>query len=514
MPSRTEVEVTKALASFPYFILKNEIKTGYNLYTQELLQIKKNYVNYKKGSDFYPEGSAGDYVPSTIKYKIARRLLNKEARFMFSQTPDIVVKQLGTNEEEKKQVEIYQKIVDGVIKKSHFSKALIQSAKDCFIGKRVACLADISEKDGILLHFYSSLQFYYEMEEGTDRLTKFISFENVTESKSMNERRYLVNKYEDKNGTIYMSSIIYTGNGKVETRLIPEKAIDLDYIPAVIITNDGTLEEKRGVSEMEYLIEQEGGYSKLANADIDSLRKGMNPIRYVVDMNSATTKGLSSSAGSFWDLKSEQTQENVSPMVGTLSPQLNHSEVLKETLNRLESSMYEEIEVPNITAETMVGTITSGKALKTLYFPLQTRSDEKMKTWIPCLQAIMSAVIDLALLNADLCKEIYTVSDLKRIQYDINIKEHYALVDDETEEKQNDMSEINVKARSRHSYIKKWRPDLTDEQIREELLQIAVEENMFDTMSMNTQVQDRLSEMTTKKEIDDNIETIEAQNNL
>ena len=111
MASRTEVEVTKALASFPYFILKNEIKTGYNLYTQELLQIKKNYVNYKKGSDFYPEGSAGDYVPSTIKYKIAMRLLNKEARFMFSQTPDIVVKQLGTNEEEKKQIEIYQKII-------------------------------------------------------------------------------------------------------------------------------------------------------------------------------------------------------------------------------------------------------------------------------------------------------------------------------------------------------------------------------------------------------------------
>ena len=28
MPNRIEVEVNKALASFPYFILKNEIKTG------------------------------------------------------------------------------------------------------------------------------------------------------------------------------------------------------------------------------------------------------------------------------------------------------------------------------------------------------------------------------------------------------------------------------------------------------------------------------------------------------
>ena len=51
------VEVTKALASFPYFVLKNEIKTGYNLYTRELLEIKQNYLDYKKGAEFYTEGS-------------------------------------------------------------------------------------------------------------------------------------------------------------------------------------------------------------------------------------------------------------------------------------------------------------------------------------------------------------------------------------------------------------------------------------------------------------------------
>ena len=47
------VEVTRALASFPYFVLKNEITTGYNLYTKELLEIKQNYLDYKKGAEFY-----------------------------------------------------------------------------------------------------------------------------------------------------------------------------------------------------------------------------------------------------------------------------------------------------------------------------------------------------------------------------------------------------------------------------------------------------------------------------
>ena len=169
------VEVTRALASFPYFVLKNEITTGYNLYTKELLEIKQNYLDYKKGAEFYTEGSSGDYQPSNIRFKIAKTLIDKEARFMFSQTPDVTIQSVDTNEEQMKQVEQYQMLIDKVLKdkKNNFSRTLLQSAKDCFIGKRVACLVDFSEEDGIQTHFYNSLQFYYETEYGSDRLMKF-----------------------------------------------------------------------------------------------------------------------------------------------------------------------------------------------------------------------------------------------------------------------------------------------------------------------------------------------------
>jgi hypothetical protein len=353
------------------FVLKNEITAGYNLYTKELLEIKQNYLDYKKGAEFYTEGSSGDYQPSDIRFKIAKTLIDKEARFMFSQTPDVFIQSVDTGQTAMKQVEQYQILIDKVLKdkKNNFPKTLLQSAKDCFIGKRVACLVDFSEEDGIQIHFYNSLQFYYETEYGSDRLTKFISFENVNQTKSTQQRLYLVNRYEELNGTVYMSSILYNGLGVVQETVIPEQAIQLDYIPAVVIVNDGTLEDKRGVSEIESLTEYESGYSRLGNGDIDSERKGMNPIRYTVDMNSQTTKNLSSGAGAYWDLKSEQNQNNVSPMVGTLAPSMNHTEPVKVTLDRLKTTMYNEIDMPNISEETMVGTVTSGKALKALYYP-------------------------------------------------------------------------------------------------------------------------------------------------
>ena len=509
------VEVTKALASFPYFVLKNEITAGYNLYTKELLEIKQNYLDYKKGAEFYTEGSSGDYQPSDIRFKIAKTLIDKEARFMFSQTPDVFIQSVDTEQTAMKQVEQYQMLIDKVLKdkKNNFPKTLLQSAKDCFIGKRVACLVDFSEEDGIQTHFYNSLQFYYETEYGSDRLTKFISFENVNQTKSMQQRLYLVNRYEERNGTVYMSSILYNGLGVVQETVIPEQAIQLDYIPAVVIVNDGTLEDKQGVSEIASLTEYESGYSRLGNGDIDSERKGMNPIRYTVDMNSQTTKNLSSGAGAYWDLKSEQNQNNVSPMIGTLAPSMNHTEPVKVTLDRLKTTMYNEIDMPNISEETMAGTITSGKALKALYYPLQVRCDEKLKTWKPAIEFITEAIIDLAVLNKAEVVSYYVLTGLDEVQYNIEVMENYALAEDEEEEKNSDLAEIAANARSRKSYIKKWRRSefKTDAQIDEELMQIAIENNMMDSMSMNTQVQTELNKRGTSDKVDENIETVQTE---
>lgn len=511
--TQTRVEAIGALKTFPYFVLKNEVQTGYNIYTAELLEIQQNYIAYRKGAEFITEGSGGDYVPSKTRFKKAKTLIDKEARFMFSQTPDIVIKARNMDEAETEQVERYQKLIDKMLEKCSFSKKLIQSAKDCFIGKRVACLVDVSEQDGVQIHFYSPLQFYYETSDGTDRLTKFISFENTTKTNSYKERRYIVNKYTAEGEKVTVSSILYDGTGKVVEELIPEKQIDLTYIPAVVIINDGTLEEKAGVSEIADLVDYERTFSMLANADVDCDRKGMNPIRYVVDMNAKTTKNLSSSAGSFWDLKSEQNQNNVSPMVGVLSPSMQHTESLKATLDRINTSMYGELDIPNISEETLVGSITSGKALKALYWSLIVRCNEKMKTWIPAIMFIVRTAIDLALLNVDIVKTKYGIEDLKLVEYEVTVQENYALLDDETEEKTTDLSEIAANARSRKSYIKKWRKDecLTDEQINEELIQIALENNMMDSLSANTQVQEALNNMATDRKVEKNTEEVKTQ---
>lgn len=510
-----ETRIVKALNSFPYFVIRNEV-TDYSSYTQEIKEIKENYLNYQEGVPFVVEGTSGDYVASDIPYKLAKTLVDKEARFMFSQTPDIQVKSQTTNEKEKDMIEQYQKLIDAVLKKSGFQRKLLMSAKDCLVGKRVACLVDFSEDDGIQVHFYNSLQFYYETQYGTDRITKFISFENVNNARSNYDKRYLVNRYEQRDKTVYMSSVLYDGAGNIVEELIQEKATELKYIPAVVILNDGTLEDRSGVSEIEDLEAYEAGYSRLANSDIDSERKGMNPIRYTVDMNPDTTENLPSGPGAYWDLLSNQNQNQNSPSVGVLAPSMNHTEPVKTTLERIKTTMYQSVDVPNISEETMVGSITSGKALKALYWGLMVRCDEKMKMWIPALERVATIILDYARIEPAFVIEYYMLSDFKDMQANIIVQENYALLDDETEEKASDMQEIAQNTRSRKSYLKKWRRGefATDEQVEEELMQIAVEMNMFDTMSMNAQVQSELDRRGTQQKVNTNVGDQKVQDGM
>lgn len=517
MSLNNDLTTIRSLIKFPYFVLRNEIESGYSEYTKELVDIRNFYEDYKKGAIFYPEGTGGDYVASDTRFKIMKTLIDREARFMFSQTPEIKIKSRNIeDEDEGKKIDQYNLLISQVLKESKFQKTLLQSAKDCFIGKRVACLVDYSLEDGIQVHFYNSLQFYYETEYSSENISKFVTFEVLNETRSTNERMILVNRYENKNNSIYMSSILYFGNGQIKETLISEHKIQLDYIPAVVILNNGTLDDKTGTSEIESLREYESLYSKLANADVDSLRKNANPIRVLVDMNSKTTVGLSSSAGSLWDLKSEQNQNITTPTVTTLSPSLAHSEPLKTTLDRVKGVMYNELDIPNITEDMLQSAITSSKAMRSIYWSLTVRCNEKLKTWIPSIEHIVKSIIDLSIINLQQIKERYALDELRQMLYDIVIKENYAILDDEIEEKEFDLQEINSNTRSRYSYYEKYRKEElnTQKKREEELLQIAYEKNMLDTMSMNTQVQGMVQDEEDKLQIDENIERLKVKEEI
>ena len=482
--AENNTEVLTAFNRIPYALINAEVSGAAKDTLDELTQICKYYKVYKKGASFTVEGTNGDYMPAKLNYKMAASLINKEARFLFAEPPDITVEPKGDvgkiTDEAKNALTIMNDLIKTILDANKFEEALVKAAKDCFIGKRVACLVNFNEDDGVTITFLPSTQFIYDTKVGNSNIiTKFVCFIIVKDSITLSEKRIFKKKFELVDGVVYLEEVLYDGAGK-ELEVITEYQETLmPMIPVSIFINDGLLGEDKGESEIEILQDDESWYSKLSNADIDAQRKSMNPTKYTVDMETNSTKNLSTAAGAFWDLGSDQNLDNAHPQVGLLEPSMNYSSSLDVTLKRVKKSAYEQVDMPDI--EEVQATITSGKALKAIYWPLLVRCKEKMKTWGPQLRSVVNIILQGAMVYPN-CIVKYTNNIVTAVDYEIKVEQNTPLPEDEIEEKNMDLSEVESKTMSRKAYMKKWR-GLTDDEVDEELEQIALERQMLEESS-------------------------------
>lgn len=491
-------EVLTAFSRIPYAMLNQEVEGNTQDVLAELTEICKYYKVYKKGMDFTVEGTNGDYVPATLRYKMAASLINKEARFLFAESPDITVDAKGdvgqVSQEAKDQLTAWNDLLKSVLDANLFEKILLQAAKDCFIGKRVAGLVNFNEEDGVTITFLPATQFLFETKVGNENvLTKFVCFIVVKDSTTLNAKRIFKKKYTLEGGVVYLEERMFDGAGRpVDDEFTPteKQPIKMERIPAVIFLNDGLTGDDDGESEIELLQDYEQYYSKLANGDIDAERKTMNPTRYAVDMDQRSTKGLSSSAGAFWDLQSDQNLDKPAPQVGMLESSMNYSDALKTSLDRIKTVGYEQVDMPNITLETMTGAITSGKALKAIYWPLIVRCKEKMKMWGPKLRTLAEIIFEGALAYPNTTTK-YVDMPIVPVAHEIHVEQNTPLPEDELEERNMDLAEVAAQTMSKKSYMKKWR-GLTDDEAQEELEQIALERQIIDDNTVMPQSGDQL----------------------
>lgn len=478
--------------NIPSSLIKAELEGLYGSNVlQDMQKIIQLYDAYDNGVNYVRELQA-DYTPADLRYKTSRALLDKEARFMFSKVPDFWVDvALGDTAEDRRNAKdaatVYQTLVDNVLEENHIGGALLQAAKDCFIGKRVALMYNINERDGIQISFLPSLEFVYDVDPSNYRkLTKLIAFYGLNDEKSKSDQRLYKKKYwMGDDGFCWYSENVYNGMGTLVEEIQPDTQTRFTFIPAYVIVNDGLTGDLIGVSEIEQLMGYESWYSRLAAADMDAERKGMNPIRYTIDADPASTKNLSISAGAFWDISSDQNQaQDKAAQVGVLDSPMSYSEALSATLDRIKNTMYEQCAVPNVSSEALKGVVSSGKTLKAIYWDLIVRCDEKMTcSWRDALKFLVRCIIEGVRLYPAV-QERYIEDNLPDVTYTVRVDNQYSLPEDEAEEKQLDLSEVSAQTMSKKAYMKKWR-NLTDEEADEELRQIALEREILEDSYSN-----------------------------
>lgn len=172
-----------------------------------------NYYKYYEGEELDWIKSATDYVATEKDTNYIKKLIDEEARFMFSKPPYFNINVEGNEEVEKK----LNKYLKRTLKNNLFNNDIIKATKDFLIGKRIA-LKLVANKvtNKIEIAFIPSLEFVHIPKiDNVKELEQIIFCYQLEENISRENQRFWKQKYYMSKDYCYVDEAIYDGTGKV-----------------------------------------------------------------------------------------------------------------------------------------------------------------------------------------------------------------------------------------------------------------------------------------------------------
>lgn len=392
-----------------------------------------------------------DYKPTKKRVNLVKKLIKREAGFMFGRTPEITYRPL--REEADDAVREAQAFLDGVLRGSGFKNKLVRAARDCFIGKRVALKLSGGGGRPLRVSFRPSFEFVYSVsDDDCDTLDKIIFFYQTNNEPEREHQRIWKQKYFMRDGRCFVNEGVYNGFGElVEGNSDADVDTGLDFIPCYVIVNDGLTGDLMGESDVEELMDLQNAYNRLISDDADALRFNMFPQTVAVDAKAESLESIRLSPGALIDLQTDpaiagDSQSRQAKLL-KLESGFGYSERFEAAVNRTKNDMYDLLSVPNISLEQLKGLMQSGKSMKALYWELITRCEDKWSAWEPALEWLARAVLHM--------RAAYFDGEIPEA-FAVNVEHLYPILEDDFDEMANDRQEVAGGLRSRTSYIEKW----------------------------------------------------------
>ena len=253
-----------------------------------------------------------------------------------------------------------------------------------------------------------------------------------------------------RDGRCYLDEGVYDGYGRPVEITHDGDDTGLDFVPVFVIVNGGLSGDLLGESDVAELTGNQTAYDRTKADDIEALKYQMFGQKVFIDASPESMEAVRIAANAMIDLQSEPGSPHQA-RAEVLETTFAYGAHMEETLDRLKGDMHELLSVPRITPDLLTGLGTSGKAMRALYWSLNCRCEEK---WSSGWDAALTWMVESAMKIARAAGE-----ELPEIEYTLNIEHLYPIIDDDEDERAQDLAEVGQQARSRRSYIEKWQPD-------------------------------------------------------
>ncbi len=418
------------------------------LYGQKVLEdmghIIALYDFYEGRGQDWPVATDLDYRPTKLVTNLCKKLIGREARFMFGRTPEISILS-----KEGEPLDDCTAAVGEVLTACAFPERLLKGLRDCLIGKRVALKLSGGIGQPVGVQIRPSLEFVYEpMEDDADALKKIIFFYRTNDCVKAADQRVWRQKYEMCGGRCFVTEGLYDGHGNL---VEGGESINtgLDFIPCRVIINDGLTGDLCGRSDVEEIMGGQMAYNRMKSDDLDALRFNMFPQRVAVDADGSSLESMVIAPGSLIDLMTDPARgdDGKQASLTMLEPKFGYNDRFENAMNRIKQDMHELLGVPNVSPEELKGFAQSGVAIRALYWELEERCEERWAVWGPALDWMCRAIL-----------RMLSVYGEERFPEDIRVHiEHlYPIMEDEHSERELDLREVESGVRTIDSYRRKW----------------------------------------------------------
>lgn len=482
----------------------NEIK--------ERRKVLRDYIFYKGKSEDLEEAKNNPImygqnweVKDTVKYtptqevrNKVKKLLKKQARWMFGKEPTLVFK--ANDLKDKEQCEELRKFIEDVFEDNDFWNNTRKAFLEATIKKRVLLRVEANPGQSIVIKYESIENVFYKEKNG--KLLKVVFFEEDENNVFLDEDKEkiyyihtyyykLIKKGEGKNKTTEIQAW-YSRETYKNTDLQEDLIIDQDTgfstIPCWLIKNAGELNSKFGESDITDLVDSQDNYNRTISDNRDALKFQMFGAEAVIDGREDDVNKLTIAPNALHAIRTrdEAAAQGKQAVLQRIEYSMSNSDAIEKYLERCENDMNDIMDMPRLSD---LNNIPSAKAMGYLYNDLIGRCDEKFNDWEKPLLNLINFIIEVG----SVCYTGTFNKAWQTMNYTKLIKRNIPLPSDEEEKKKTAMDEVKADVRSRKSYIKEYSDEEDAEKAFDEILEEKSQITNAETDQMTKSMNDELN---------------------
>lgn len=420
----------------------------YNGACEDLEEAKAN--KHKLGQNWESRDNLDYEVEQDIRNKI-KPLLRKQARFMFSKKPDII---LNTSDyDNKEELELLRVWLDDLFSKTKFWKKTKEAFLNASIKKRTM-LRLIAKAGYINFKYEDVLNFNYDISDELLIEAKFFEEDKRNAILSNDDEKiYYIHKFSYKKIADDLTKPFYTKQTYKSCDLTDEVEImlDVETIPCWLITNGGELGEEYGETDLHDLKPMQKKYNNIVSDVDEAIKFELFGIESVIDGDAESVNKLNICPGAIHAITTD-IQAMTAGKQAIMQRQefsLGGISNVETHLQRLENDMYNVLDMPKISD---LVNIPSAKAMKYLYNDLIARCEEKWSDWSNIFEEVIRYVISIG----DYYKLPGFNKDWEDLDFTIEFNHNYPIPSDEEDKKSIAIQEVLANVRTRKSYIQEF----------------------------------------------------------